>query len=104
MQNAILDGEKAVFQKLSTLPGASSSVDRIVVGYLSTLSNLGDHVEQTRTKAAEAMLSLAAFARRDSELQTALASVIVRAREDERSHSVLQVLQQAESRMEERRD
>ena len=103
MQNAILDGERSMFQKLSAVIETTNSADKVLIDYLSTLSNLGDHVESTRTKAAEAMLSLAASARRGGDLQSALEQAISSARENERSYSVLQVLQQVESRLKERR-
>ena len=104
VQSAVLDGEKSVFQKLSAVNEPTSSIDKIVIGYLATLSNLGDHVESIRTKAADAMLSLAAYARRGGGLQAALGSVISSAREGERSYSVLQVLQQADGRLKETGD
>lgn len=94
IQDAIFDGEKLFYQKLA-VAGHDDSLDDILLEFVPLLFESDSRVEQSRTKAAEAALAMAACARKESRLGTLLAGEVEVAIAKERAHSVLQVLKRA---------
>ena len=94
VQIAILEGEKALFQKISA-DQVCDSVEKVLVEYVSTLSKGEGLHESTRTKAAEVTLALAKVAPHGGLLDQRLQETIASAGKNERSCSVQQILQQA---------
>ena len=99
VQEAILEGEKSLFQQVAGLE-PTSALDDILIRFASTLFEQEEQrVESTRTKAAEAAAELAVYAAKGGSLKEALASVLSAARQRERSQSVQQVLDRALERL-----
>ncbi|MCJ1386964.1 proteasome component M29 [Xylographa soralifera] len=92
VKDAILDGETALFKKLANT-GFDDSLDSILTEYASTLFEMDDQAEQSRTKAAEAATTLARWAPEKSQVHTHLAKGVKLALTQERSSSVRQKLQ-----------
>lgn len=94
VKNAVLEGEKALFQKISA-DQVRNAVEKVLVEFISTLPKDDGLHESTRAKAAEAMLALAKVAPDGGLLDQTLQETIAFARKNERSYSVQQILQQA---------
>ncbi|MCJ1387811.1 proteasome component M29 [Xylographa bjoerkii] len=92
VKDAILDGEMALFKKL-TKTELNDSLDSILTEYASTLFEMDDQAEQSRTKAAEAATTLAGWAPEQSQVHSRLTSGVKLALTQERSPSVRQKLQ-----------
>lgn len=92
IRDAILDGEMAVFKKLAKTK-LNDSLDSIVAEYASTLFEMNEQAEQSRSKAAEAATALAGWAPEKSQVHTRLTSGVGLALAQERSPSVRQKLQ-----------
>lgn len=95
VENAILDGEKALFQKLALNSQMPSNVENTLVEYLPTLFDCENRTEQGRVKAAEAVNAMAAISPSDGRLRALLGQKISSALENERSFSVKQSLERA---------
>ena len=99
VQEAILEGEKFLFQQIASLV-PTSALDDVLIRYASTLFEQDEQrVESTRAKAAKAAAELAVYAAKRSSLKEALASGLRVARQRERSQSVQQVLDRASERL-----
>ncbi|MCJ1401686.1 proteasome component M29 [Xylographa trunciseda] len=92
VKDAILDGEMALFKKLTNTK-LNDSLDSILTEYAATLFEMDEQAEQSRTKAAEAATALAGWAPEKSQVHTRLTSGVKLALTQERSPSVRQKLQ-----------
>ena len=95
--NAIFDGEKTLFERLSksqeSLPVAT--LEAVLSDYTLQMFASADSVEQTRLKAAEAVNAIAPIAGRSDRLKSILVERLAEAQEQERSFSVQQSLDRA---------
>ena len=95
VQDAILEGEKALFTKLANADSISESLDEILTHYVPTLFP-DNGTEASRARAAEAVEALAACARKEGRVDRLLRQTVSVALERERSPLVRQGLQKAE--------
>ena len=94
IQDAIFDGEKALFRKFD-IDKMSEDVENTLAGYAPTLYIVDSMVEQTRLKAVETTSVLIVKARKGGTLETLLRAEISRILAQERSFSVQQGLDRA---------
>lgn len=90
--NAIYDGEKALFGRLDVLEQMPDSVEDALIEHVQILLCQGDQAEQTRIKAADAAAAIADFSSKGKRLRNVLRDEITKARAQERSISVQQIL------------
>ena len=95
VQDAMLEGEKALFTKLATVDCSSESLDAILGHYVPTLFQ-DNATEPSRAKAAEAVEALAACARKEGRVEKLLRQAVSSALGRERAPLVRQGLQRAE--------
>lgn len=95
VQNAIYDGEKALFGKLDALEQMPESLEDALIEYVRILFRQADQAEQTRVKAADAAAAIADVASKGLRLRTLLRNEIREAQAQERSISVQQSLERA---------
>lgn len=95
--NAIYDGEKTLFERLSKLQESLpvATLETILSDYTLQIFASADSVEQTRLKAAETVNAIAPIARRSGRLKSILGERLAEARGQERSSSVQQSLDRA---------
>ncbi|MCJ1471847.1 proteasome component M29 [Lambiella insularis] len=91
VRDATLEGERVLFQKLAATD-ATNTFDSVLAEYISTMFELGNQTEQSRTKAAEAAAALAGWSRRGSTLHELLVSNVGAALDRERSPVIRQLL------------
>lgn len=94
---AIYDAQTSLFQRLheaidGKLPG---SLESILIGYTEQAFASSDFVEQTRIKAAEAVVALAPIARQGDRIKAIFVQILSAAKEHERSATVQQSLERA---------
>ena len=95
VQDALLDAEKTLFQKLGKIDRLSESVENILLEYVPTVFDEDDRVEQTRVKAAETAMMMASVARKGGPLKLLLEQKILSATKHDRSSSVVEILERA---------
>ena len=95
--NAIYDGEKTLFERLSKFQESSpaATLEAILSDYVLQIFASTDSVEQTRLKAAETVNAIAPIARRSDRLKSILIERLAEAQVQERSTSVQQSLDRA---------
>ncbi len=95
--NAIYDGEKTLFERLSKYQESSpvATLEAILSDYTLQIFASADSVEQTRLKAAETANAIAPIARRSDRLKSILVERLAEAQGQERSLSVQQSLDRA---------
>lgn len=93
VQDALLDAQKTLFQKLGVLDKLPESVENILLEYVPTVFDEDDSAEQTRIKAAETALVMVSTARKGGKLSSLLKQKVVSAKRHERSSSVVQILE-----------
>ena len=100
--NALFDAEKSLFPKFRSLDQAAlpGPVEDVLIGFAKTLFRSHDAVEQTRMKAAEAVVAMAALGKRSERLRSALAEDLKDTREKERSGGVRGLLEKARKEVE----
>lgn len=98
VHNAIFDANKSLFTKLESLP-QPAFVDDVLIDVFSafakSLFRSQEGVEQTRLKAAEAAVAMAALGKKSRRLKVVLAEGLEDAMGKERSGAVKQVLGRA---------
>ena len=101
--NAIYDAQKSLFERLKKRyhEAPPASLETVLIEYIKQLLSSSDQVEQTRMKAAEAVVAVGPIARRGSRLKAALAQGLSAIRAQERSIGVQQVLDRASSILDE---
>ena len=101
VRNSIYDAEKALFQKMGKRYSGNlpEIIGSSLVGFVQTLFQSGDQVEQTRLKAAEVASTMASLGSTNELLRRTLIDGINRARAEERSVSVQQCLDRAKRAM-----
>ena len=95
VQEAVVDGEKALFSKLTTTDCDSDSVDEVLADYVPILFEGHNRTESTRINAADASAELAACARKGGRVVERLQQIIPASLEKERSPLVRQALERA---------
>lgn len=96
--DSIYDAEKGLLERLAGQYQTSLTgpLEEVLVGFVKTMFTQHDRVEQTRTKAAEASIAMAALARKSPRIALVLQSAIADARREERSVSIQHRLDQAQ--------
>ena len=95
VQEAVVDGEKALFTKLTITDCDSDSVDAVLADYVPILLGGDIRTEATRIKTAEACAALAACARKGGRVEEGLKHAIPASLAKERSSLVRQALDRA---------
>lgn len=95
VQEAVVDGEKSLFNKLTPMDCDSGSVDAALADYVPILFGGDNRTEPTRIKAAETCAALAACARKGGRVEEGLKHAITASLEEERSPLVRQALDRA---------
>lgn len=95
VQEAVVEGEKALFGKLTTLDCDSEGLDEVLADYVPTLFGGDNQTELTRIKAAEASAALGACARKGGRVEEGLRHAITALLQKDRSPLVRQALDRA---------
>lgn len=96
-RDAIYDGHKALFERLSVTSRTASykPFEDALISCAGTMFDVQECVEQTRMKAAEASLAMAPLASHNEQIKLALRAAVGTMRTQERSVSVQQCLDRA---------
>ncbi|MCJ1276828.1 proteasome component M29 [Puttea exsequens] len=96
--NAMYDAQKSLFERLDKVTEEEKMDEPLVdvlIKYVHEIFRSADLVEQTRQKAAEAAMAMAPLARKEEKVKAAFLRDFLPAREQERSYSIQQSLDQA---------